>query len=115
MGLGLQITELTEENLFNALNAVLEEDFKRTALEVSRRFKDRMVSPLESAVYWIEYVLRHNGADFLRSPRRNLHWYQIYFVDFFALVLLLLFVFVKVVRVIVGLLFKRSSGKVKKN
>lgn len=34
--------------------------------------RDQIASPLETAVFWTEYVLRHNGAFHLQSPGRNL-------------------------------------------
>lgn len=34
--------------------------------------KDQRTTPLETAIYWTEYVLRHNGAYHLQTPARNL-------------------------------------------
>ena len=42
------------------------------------------MTQLETAMYWIEYVIRHDGAPHLRSATQNLTWYQIYLLDVFA-------------------------------
>lgn len=49
------------------------------------------MTPLETGVYWTEYVLRHKGAPHMASPARDLNWFQYYMYDvvvFFAAVLL---------------------------
>jgi glucuronosyltransferase len=34
--------------------------------------KDRLMKPLDSAIYWIEHVIRHKGAPHLRSAGLDL-------------------------------------------
>ncbi|MCL4149118.1 UNVERIFIED_CONTAM: hypothetical protein GTU68_022959 [Idotea baltica] len=48
--------------------------------------KDYLRSPSQDIVYWVEYVIRHNGAKHLQSPLVHLSWYQIYNVDVWLLV-----------------------------
>ena len=36
--------------------------------------RDQPVSPSTVANYWIEYVVRHNGAKHLRSPFIDMPW-----------------------------------------
>lgn len=43
--------------------------------------KDRPVAPLDSAVYWSEYVIKHKGAHHFRSAALDLTWYQYYTID----------------------------------
>lgn len=38
-------------------------------------------SPLDTAVYWTEYVIRHKGAGYWQSPARDLNWVQYYGYD----------------------------------
>ena len=42
---------------------------------------DRPVPPLDAAMYWIEYVLRHKGAPHLRSAAQDLAWHELYLLD----------------------------------
>lgn len=56
-------------------------------------FKDRPEHPLTSAVYWTEYVIRHNGAPHLRSAARDLNFVEYYSIDvltFLSLIILYL-------------------------
>ncbi len=48
---------------------------------VSELMRDQKERPLDRAVYWIEYVIRHQGAQHLRSPSRHLDLYQRGLVD----------------------------------
>ena len=43
---------------------------------VSELMRDQNERPLDRAVYWIEYVIRHQGAQHLRSASRKLALYQ---------------------------------------
>lgn len=80
--------------------------------------KDRPASPLETAVYWIEYVIRHDGAPHLRSTVQQLQWYEKYLIDVLAVLaavlLLALYVLKSVIKYIFQKLFKKSSKKIKK-
>lgn len=52
--------------------------------------KDQRTAPLDTGVYWTEYVLRHKGAAHMASPARDLSWFQYYSYDvvlFFAVIL----------------------------
>lgn len=52
--------------------------------------KDEPDSPLNRAVWWAEYVIRHNGAKHLRSSALNLAWYQYILLDIATFFILLL-------------------------
>ena len=43
---------------------------------------------MEQAVYWTEYVIRHNGAPHLRSAVLDLAWYQYLLLDVVAVLAL---------------------------
>lgn len=55
--------------------------YTETAQQMSELFKDRPSTPLDTAIYWIEYVIRHKGAPQMRSAGADLYWYQYYLVD----------------------------------
>lgn len=56
----------------------------------SKTFKDRIVSPLNAAVYWIEYIMRYEETSHLRSASLGLMWYQYYLLDVWILLISLL-------------------------
>ena len=47
---------------------------KRIAEEKSAIFKDQFHDPADETTYWIEYIIRHNGANHLKSPIVNMSW-----------------------------------------
>ena len=53
-------------------------------------FTDEKESPQERAVWAIEYVMRHKGAQFLKPSSVSLAWYQYHLLDVFLLLLSLL-------------------------
>lgn len=57
-----------------------------TVKKVSFKFKDRLSTPLETAIFWIEYVIRHNGAPELRTVGADLPWYQYFLVDVISII-----------------------------
>lgn len=61
---------------------------------MSSIFHDRPMSALNTAVYWVEYVIRNKGAHHLRSAAVDLTWYQYYLLDFIALFIIILMFFI---------------------
>jgi glucuronosyltransferase len=57
--------------------------------------------PLDTAVYWVEYVIRHRGASHLRNVGADLFWYRYYLGDVVLcisfLILIMVVVFLKFV------------------
>lgn len=39
------------------------------------------MSPQESVVYWVEYIICHKGVPHLKSHALNLTWYQYYLLN----------------------------------
>lgn len=40
-------------------------------MTLSEQYRDRPMAPLDTAVYWTEYVIRHKGARHLRSAGKG--------------------------------------------
>jgi glucuronosyltransferase len=58
--------------------------------KISALSKDEPQSSLNRAVWWAEYVIRHNGAKHLRSATLDLSWYQYLLLDIGAFLILVL-------------------------
>ncbi|XP_063921312.1 UDP-glycosyltransferase UGT5-like [Zophobas morio] len=81
-GLVLPYSELTEDKLTQSIQEILNNPkYKDNAKQISENFHERQVSPMETAIYWIEYVIRHKGAPHLRVAALDLPWYQYYLLD----------------------------------
>lgn len=81
-GTKLAFRSLTQETITKALTMILENPtYSENAKELSTRFRDRPQSPMDTAIYWTEYVINHKGANFMRSPVLDLKWYEFHMVD----------------------------------
>ncbi|XP_046427724.1 UDP-glucosyltransferase 2-like isoform X1 [Neodiprion fabricii] len=73
--------DINQLTFSKALNEVLTNPmYQSNAARYSRLFKDRPLSPLDEAVFWIEYIIR-NGGEPLRSSALHLYWFQYYLID----------------------------------
>jgi glucuronosyltransferase len=45
------------------------------------------MSPLDTAIFWTEYVIRHAGAPHLRTAAVELAWYQYLLLDVLAVIM----------------------------
>ncbi|XP_007941901.1 UDP-glucuronosyltransferase 1A1-like [Orycteropus afer afer] len=81
-GITLNVLEMTSDDLENALKKVInEKSYKENIERLSRLHKDRPVEPLDLAVFWVEFVMRHKGAPHLRPAAHDLTWYQYHSLD----------------------------------
>lgn len=46
--------------------------YTNCAKELARSFNDNLVHPMDEAMFWIEYVIRSNGAKHLKSSAVNM-------------------------------------------
>ncbi|KAJ8980271.1 hypothetical protein NQ317_005129 [Molorchus minor] len=68
IGISLSYSDLTEENFAETLDLLLnDQTYSENAKRRSKLMKDRPVKPKDLAVYWTEYIIRHNGAPHLRT------------------------------------------------
>ncbi|XP_030239676.1 UDP-glucuronosyltransferase 2B13 isoform X2 [Drosophila navojoa] len=87
----MNFAQLNVEDLVSNIEALIYEPaYKRSALEISKRFRDNPIHPLEEASYWIEYIIRHRGALFLKSQGAQMPLYQYLLLDVIGCALLLL-------------------------
>lgn len=82
----LQYAELTEESFERALLEALQNpSYGQVVRKAAALYKDRPQHPLETAIFWVEYVLRHDGAKHLQSQAVHLNWVQYCGLDVAAL------------------------------
>ncbi|XP_071554845.1 UDP-glucosyltransferase 2 [Temnothorax nylanderi] len=81
IALRLDIDTITEKSMDAALNAILWNPlYRESARNLSRQFLDRPLNAIDTAAYWIEYVIKY-GEDSLRSPAMDLTWWQLSLID----------------------------------
>lgn len=95
--LQLDVDKLSEQALLNAVNEILGNPcYINKAEELSRIYRDQPMTPQESVLYWIEYVIRHKGAKHLRME--NLNFFAYHGLDVLAILLVALVLLVLVLR-----------------
>ena len=62
--------------------------YREKVQHLSRIYRDQPLTPLQQAVYWTEYVIRHKGAPHFRSAVLDLAWYQYFLLDVIAVLAL---------------------------
>ncbi|EFN87380.1 UDP-glucuronosyltransferase 2B13 [Harpegnathos saltator] len=78
----LDITKLTTSELRKTVLEVAgDKRYKDKMLELSALTKDKPYDSLENVIWWIEYVMRHNGAPHLRFNGADSAWYQQFDLD----------------------------------
>ncbi|KAK7831856.1 hypothetical protein U0070_016486, partial [Myodes glareolus] len=81
-GVRLDILTMSSTDLLHAVKTVTNDpSYKENAMRLSRIHHDQPVKPLDRAVFWIEYVMRHKGAKHLRVAAHDLAWYQYHSLD----------------------------------
>ncbi|XP_067012230.2 UDP-glucosyltransferase 2-like [Anabrus simplex] len=81
-GIRLDVCNLTSESLEWGLSTILNNpSYRENAERLSKLFRDQPETPMERAVYWVEYVIRHKGAPHLHSATLDLYWFQYFLLD----------------------------------
>ncbi|XP_043762515.1 UDP-glucuronosyltransferase 2B4-like isoform X1 [Cervus elaphus] len=78
----LDLQTMSSRDLLNALKEVINNpSYKEKAVWLSTIHHDQPVKPLDRAVFWIEFVMRHKGAKHLRPAAHDLTWFQYHSLD----------------------------------
>nr|XP_006123718.1 UDP-glucuronosyltransferase 1-1 isoform X4 [Pelodiscus sinensis] len=87
-GVTLNVLDMTSKDLSAALNTVIyDKSYKENIMRLSALHLDRPIHPLDLAVHWIEFVMRHKGAPHLRPAAHDLNWIQYHSLDVIAFLL----------------------------
>ncbi|XP_047187536.1 UDP-glucuronosyltransferase 2C1-like [Scophthalmus maximus] len=96
----LTLATVDAENFLENVQEVLNEPSYRMNMQrLSWLHRDQPTTPLDKALFWIEFVMRHKGAAHLRTESYRLPWYSYHSVDVVlflvgAVLLVLLFIFI---------------------
>ncbi|XP_043826244.1 UDP-glucuronosyltransferase 2A3-like isoform X7 [Dromiciops gliroides] len=94
----VDFNSMTTKDMLNALKTVINNpSYKENAMRLSRIHHDQPVKPLDRAVFWIEFVMRHKGAKHLRPAAHDLTWYQYHSLDVIGFLLACVAAFVFIV------------------
>ncbi|XP_065219660.1 UDP-glycosyltransferase UGT5-like [Planococcus citri] len=80
----LEYSDINNDTVFTKITQVLHSKYAMNMKKLSKIYKDRPMSAMDTAIYWIEYVIRHEGAHHLRTAAVNLPLYQYLLLDVVA-------------------------------
>ncbi|KAM9332565.1 LOW QUALITY PROTEIN: UDP-glucuronosyltransferase 2C1-like [Pholidichthys leucotaenia] len=114
----IQLADVNGHNFEKGIMEVLhQESYKQNMQRLSRLHRDQPMSPMDQAIFWVEYVMRHKGASHLHTESYKMPWYSYYCLD----VLLLLVTAVVVLFISFVAIFRflccttRRKAKTKQN
>ncbi|XP_063069604.1 UDP-glucuronosyltransferase-like isoform X2 [Engraulis encrasicolus] len=108
----LSITDVTSEKLLTALNKVInDKSYKEKMEKLSAVHNDRPIEPLDLAVFWTEFVMRHKGAEHLRPAAHELNWVQYHSLDVMAFLLAIALTFLLATLKCCAFCFKKCTRK----
>lgn len=86
--LGVDYRTVTEDELRTSLTELLDNPkYKDNMKRASRIFRDRPMNAMDTAMFWIDYIIEHRGAPHMVSAGLDLAWYQFYLLDIVAIAL----------------------------
>ncbi|CAL8079963.1 unnamed protein product [Orchesella dallaii] len=116
--LKLEIDEVNEKLLHDSITQILEDSrFYKNAKRISNVFRQRPVPPLDTALFWTEYVMTimHKGNNtFIQSPSRTMSIFQYYSTDILIFFLLLLIIMILVAKNTLKIVYQLFISKDKK-
>ncbi|XP_041645323.1 UDP-glucuronosyltransferase 2A1-like [Cheilinus undulatus] len=78
----IDITTLNRDIFYQGIQEVLTDPSYRMNMQrLSRLHRDTPMKPLDNALFWIEFVMRHKGAAHLRTESYKMPWYVYHSVD----------------------------------
>ncbi|XP_036067069.1 UDP-glucuronosyltransferase 2A2 [Oryzias melastigma] len=71
-----------DDNFLKAIQEVLTDpSYRENMQRLSRLHRDQPVEPMDKALFWIEFVMRHKGAAHLKAQSYNMSWFTYHSVD----------------------------------
>uniref|UniRef100_A0A8C9X2U8 UDP-glucuronosyltransferase n=1 Tax=Sander lucioperca TaxID=283035 RepID=A0A8C9X2U8_SANLU len=108
----MEANSLTKEDFLEALKDILETPSYRNNIQrLSQLHHDQPMSPMDTAIFWIEYVIRNKGAAHLQSAGFSLPWYSYFCLDVAVLIMALTGAFVWASVLVCKVICCRSSRR----
>ncbi|XP_076026733.1 UDP-glucuronosyltransferase 2C1-like [Genypterus blacodes] len=106
----IELADVNKHSFEQGLQEVLSQDsYRQNMQRLSRLHRDQPMHPIDRAIFWLEYVIRHKGAAHLRTQAYTMPWYSYYSVD--VLLVLLAAVAVLLLSVVAVFRFLCCRGK----
>ncbi|XP_030763773.1 UDP-glucuronosyltransferase 1-5-like [Sitophilus oryzae] len=102
----VNIYDFTEEEFRIKLSMLLTtSSYKSNIIQQGKIVRDQPLPAVDTAIFWIEYVIRHKGASHLQPATLTLPFYQYHLLDVYLFVAFVLYLFIYISKkVIFGVL-----------
>lgn len=91
----VEAKSITKDDFLEAIKDILETpSYRKNIQHLSQLHHDYPMSPMDTAIFWIEYVIRNQGAAHLHSAAFSLPWYSYFCLDVVVLIMSLIGAFV---------------------
>ncbi|KAH8406763.1 hypothetical protein KR222_010007 [Zaprionus bogoriensis] len=78
----VDILKLSRQSFESVVRQLLDQpQYQHNVLALSQRFRDKPMHPLDTAIYWTEYIIRHKGAPHMRILPSNIKLVDYYCLD----------------------------------
>ncbi|CAI5643429.1 unnamed protein product [Oreochromis niloticus] len=78
----IQLADVNGHSFEQGLKEVIhQESYRQNIQRLSRLHRDQPITPMEQAVFWVEYVMHHKGARHMRTEAYKMPWYSYYCLD----------------------------------
>jgi len=95
IGVQLNWHGMTEDTLESAIHQVLDDPSYQTSIsKLSDLIMDQPQHPLDRAIWWLEYLLRHPHNPDMKPVTHELYWFQYFLLDVMATILFILVIIV---------------------
>lgn len=65
-------------------------------------FRERLNEPLETAIFWIDHIIKHQDSSHLRPGSVQLAWFELYSLDVLVIVGFIIFSIVYSLKLIIS-------------
>ncbi|XP_016973764.1 UDP-glycosyltransferase UGT5, partial [Drosophila rhopaloa] len=108
LGLTLNLQEMTAEEFNSTIVRLLtEKSFDVIAKTTAARYRDKPMGPMETAIWWTHYVLRHKGAAHMSVAGKELDFFIYHSLDVLGTFLLAFLVTLGILSIFIFKTLKR--------
>ncbi|XP_059053017.1 UDP-glycosyltransferase UGT5-like [Achroia grisella] len=86
IGIKLEINDVTEEEMINAINTLITDtSYRRNIIKLRELLLDAPQTSQERALWWAHYLLRHGGTKHLRAPAACMSYSEFFEIELFSI------------------------------
>lgn len=98
----LLFNDFNAERLANLMNKILNDPkYAENTKARAKLFMDQKESPLDRAIWWIEWAIRNPNVNVFEHPGNKMNHFQRLSLDIYLFILLITFIFIKLLCLVV--------------